>query len=274
MKPPRFDYVRAESLAEAHAALAEAGGEASVIAGGQTLIPLLSMRMASPSVLVDIMRLAELRTIAAEEDVIRVGAGVRQAELLGWPELADAQPLLAMALPWVGHAQTRARGTVCGSVALADPSAELPLVLVALGGEVLLSSANGSRRVGAEEFFTGLMSTTRADDELVEAVLFPRRRPGAGYAFREFAQRPGDFAIVACAAVADANGSRLAVGGVADRPIARDFGTAGGTALDDALATFADDLEARDDLHATADYRRSLVRNIGRAVIAEARRCA
>jgi 2-furoyl-CoA dehydrogenase FAD binding subunit len=274
MKPPRFDYVRAESLAEAHAALAQAGGDASVIAGGQTLIPLLSMRMASPSVLVDIMRLAELRTLATEENVIRVGAGVRQAELLGWPELADAQPLLAMALPWVGHAQTRARGTVCGSVALADPSAELPLVLVVLGGEVLLSSANGSRRVGAEQFLTGLMSTTRADDELVEAVLFPRRRPGAGYAFREFAQRHGDFAIVACAAVADANGSRLAVGGVADRPIARDFGTADGSALDDALATFADELEARDDLHATADYRRSLVRNIGRAVIAEARRCA
>ena len=161
MKPPRFDYVRAETLAEAHAVLAQEGGDASVIAGGQTLIPLLSMRMAPPAVLVDIMRIPELRQIATEDNAIRVGAGVRQAELLDWPELPEAQPLLAQAMPWIGHAQTRARGTVCGSIALADPSAELPLVLLALEGEVLLSKAGGSRRVAADDFFTGLMSTAR-----------------------------------------------------------------------------------------------------------------
>lgn len=271
MKPAPFDYVRAETLAEAHDVLAAEGGDAAVIAGGQTLVPLLSMRMARPKVVVDIMRVRELAGIAIEGDAIRVGAAVRQAELLAWPELGRRQPLLSEALPWVGHAQTRARGTVCGSIALADPSAELPLCLVALGGEIALSSRHGRRQVRAEDFFTGLMSTDRADDELIEAVSFPCRRPGDGFAFREFARRHGDFAIVACAAVANAHGTRLAVAGVADRPAARGFGA--DTDLDDALAAFAHDLDARDDLHATADYRRMLVRKLGRAVIEEARQC-
>ena len=127
MKPAPFDYVRAESLAEAHDVLAAEGGDAAVIAGGQSLVPLLSMRMARPKVLVDIMHVGELGGIRVEANVIRVGASVRQAELLAWPELGKQQPLLAQALPWIGHAQTRTRGTVCGSIALADPSAELPL---------------------------------------------------------------------------------------------------------------------------------------------------
>jgi 2-furoyl-CoA dehydrogenase FAD binding subunit len=266
MKPAPFDYVRAETLAEAHAVLAAEGGDAAVIAGGQTLVPLLSMRMARPKVVVDIMRVAELAGIAVENDAIRVGAAVRQAELLVWPELAARQPLLAQALPWVGHAQTRARGTVCGSIALADPSAELPLCLVALGGAVVLSSKQKHRTVAAQDFFTGLMSTDRADDEMIEAVSFPCRRPGEGFAFREFARRHGDFAIVACAAVVTDKTVRLAVGGVADRPVARDFADASDGALD----AFAGDLDARDDLHATADYRRMLVAKLGRAVIEEA----
>ena len=132
MKPAPFDYVRASSLAEVHDVLAGEGSDAAVIAGGQSLVPLLSMRMARSKVLVDIMHVAELGGVRVEGDAIRVGATVRQAELLAWPDLAVRQPLLAQALPWVGHWQTRARGTVCGSVALADPSAELPLVLAAL----------------------------------------------------------------------------------------------------------------------------------------------
>jgi 2-furoyl-CoA dehydrogenase FAD binding subunit len=273
MKPPRFDYVRAETLAEAHEVLEREGSEASVIAGGQTLVPLLSMRMAQPAVLVDIMRIPALAGIARADEEIRVGASVRQAELLAWPELARYQPLLALMLPWIGHAQTRSRGTVCGSIALADPSAELPLAVVALGGTVELSARTGRRRVPAHEFFTGLMSTARGDEELIEAVRFPCRRAGEGFAFREFARRHGDFAIVACAAVASRETTRLAVGGVADRPTVQDVGTLEGSALDEALEAFAWDLEARDDLHATAQYRRELVRRIGRAVIEEARRC-
>jgi 2-furoyl-CoA dehydrogenase FAD binding subunit len=268
MKPAPFDYLRAETLAEAHAALAAEGGDAAVIAGGQSLVPLLSMRMARPKLVVDIMRIAGLSGIAVEDHAIRVGAAVRQAELLAWAELAAQQPLLAQALPWIGHWQTRARGTVCGSIALADPSAELPLCLLALGGSVVLSSESGRRNVPAKDFFTGLMSTARRDDELIEAVQFPCRRPGEGFAFREFARRHGDFAIVACAAVATENNVRLAIGGVADRPVVREFAVDG---FDDALQAFAAELDARDDLHATADYRRALVRRLGHATIAEAR---
>ncbi|MBV8839775.1 MAG: FAD binding domain-containing protein [Alphaproteobacteria bacterium] len=267
MKPARFDYLRAGSLAEAHAALAAEGGDAAIIAGGQTLVPLLSMRMARPAVLIDIMHVAELGGIGIEDNAIHVGAAVRQAELLAWPELARHQPLLAQALPWVGHWQTRARGTVCGSIALADPSAELPLVLAALDGEVVLSSKQGRRTVRANDFFTGLMSTARRDDELIEAVRFPCSRGGEGYAFREFARRHGDFAIVACAAIVNGRKVRLAVGGVADRTVVHDLDDAS----DAALAAFAASLDARDDLHASAGYRRDLVRRLGRATIEDAK---
>jgi 2-furoyl-CoA dehydrogenase FAD binding subunit len=273
VKPARFDYVRADTLAEAHAVLASERSDASVIAGGQTLVPMLSMRMARPKVLVDIMHLHELATVAFEGEMIRVGATVRQAALLDWPKLAKSQPLLALALPWVGHAQTRARGTVCGSAALADPSAEIPLALVALEGDITLSAQTGRRHVPAVDFFQGLMSTARRDDELIEAVRFPVRRPGHGYAFREFARRHGDFAIVACAAVTNDTGTRLAIGGVADRPTVRDFGALAGDALADALMSFASGLDAQDDLHGTADYRRALVCALGRQTIAEARAC-
>jgi len=265
MKPAPFDYWRAESLAEAHAALAAEGGDAAVIAGGQSLVPLLSMRMARLKLVLDIMHVADLGGILVEDNAILVGAAVRQAELLAWPELAARQPLLAQALPWVGHWQTRSRGTVCGSIALADPSAELPLCLAALGGSVILSSQSGRRSVAAQNFFTGLMSTARRDDELIEAVSFPCARAGTGYAFGEFARRHGDFAIVACAAVATKTSVRLAVAGVADRPVICELDDAG-----NALDAFASGLDARDDLHATAEYRRALVRRLGRRIIAEA----
>ena len=273
MKPARFDYIRAETLAEAHAALSVGGDDARIIAGGQSLVPMLSMRLVRPAVLIDIMHLPDLAKIVVKDGAIRVSAGVRQAELLAWPELAARQPLFAAALPWVGHAQTRSRGTVCGSVAHADPSAEIPLALLALKGAVWLSSQKSRRRVAAEDFYTGLMSTARNDDELLEAVDIPCRAAGHGYAFREFARRHGDFAIVACAAIADAKGVRLAIGGIADVPTARDFPDITGEALDEALDDFSGELEARDDLHATADYRRALVRRLGRATIEEARRC-
>lgn len=273
MKPARFDYVRADSLAEAHAVLAAEGANARVIAGGQTLVPMLSMRLARPKVLVDIMGMRELGEIDAPGDAIYVGAAVRQADLLAWPGLAQRQPLLALALPWVGHAQTRNRGTVCGSIAHADPSAEIPLVLLALEGDVVLSTRRRRRAVSAEQFFVGLMSTARADDELIIAASFPTARPGHGYAFNEFGRRHGDFAITACAAVANGSSIRLAVGGVADRPVARTWGNIAGDALDDALNAFAHDLDARDDLHATARLRRDLVRKLGSRTIAEARQC-
>lgn len=268
MKPAAFDYIRAESLDEALDVLRNEGSDARIIAGGQSLMPMLNMRLAKPRVLVDIMRLDELRKIEPKQGKVAVGAAVRQAELLEWPSLERELKLLSLALPWTGHVQTRSRGTICGSVAHADPSAETPLTLLALGGDVVLRSAKKRRRVAARDFFLGVMATDRNDDELIEAVEFPATN-GQRCAFREVARRHGDFAIVACAAVATDRGVRLAVGGVADMPIAREFVALQGSALDDALNAFAWDLDARDDFHATARYRRDLVRMIGRELIAE-----
>ncbi|HXN66848.1 MAG TPA: FAD binding domain-containing protein [Bradyrhizobium sp.] len=267
MKPAAFDYVRAEHLDEVLDVLGREGGDARIIAGGQSLMAMLNMRLAKPRTLIDIMRLPELARIESKAGRITIGAGVRQAALLDWPDLSLSLQLVALALPWTGHAQTRSRGTVCGSIAHADPSAELPLVLQALDGEVHLRSAKRRRRVAAKDFFSGMMATTRADEELIEAVSFPALQSRC--AFREVARRHGDFAIVACAAVATAGGVRLAIGGVADMPAARDFPRLDGGALDDALNEFAYDLDARDDVHATARYRRDLVRMIGRDLMRE-----
>ena len=267
MKPAAFDYVRADDLDEVLDVLGREGGDARIIAGEQSLMPMLNMRLAKPKTLIDIMRLGELARIECKGGNIIVGAGVRQATLLAWPELGEALPLAALALPWTGHVQTRSRGTVCGSIAHADPSAELPLVLCALGGEVHLRSANRRRRIAAQDFFAGMMATSRADDELIEAVSFPADQNRC--AFREVARRHGDFAIVACAAVATKNGVRLAVGGVADMPVVREFPRLEASALGDVLNTFAYELDARDDVHASARYRRDLVRLIGAELMRE-----
>jgi 2-furoyl-CoA dehydrogenase FAD binding subunit len=272
MKPAPFDYLRATSTTEALAALHHAGADAHVLAGGQSLLPMLNMRLARPRLLVDIMHLPDWQHVTDDGQTLRIGAGVRQITIERRPDLAQRQPLLAAAIARLGHTQTRSRGTICGSVAHADPSAELPLILVALGGTIHLRSYRRRRNVPADDFFTGMMATGRADNEIIEAISIPTARPSTGYAFREVARRHGDFAIVACAAVADRSNVRLAIGGVADRPCATDL-SADPTCFDDALNDFAWSLEARDDLHATARYRRELVRRVGRSVLQEAMQC-
>jgi 2-furoyl-CoA dehydrogenase FAD binding subunit len=272
MKPAAFDYVRAESADEVLAILAEEGADARIIAGGQSFMAMLNMRLARPKVLVDIMCIGSLDRIEEAKGEVIIGASVRQAMLLGWEKLAAKLPLVALALPWTGHVQTRSRGTICGSIAHADPSAELPLSLIALGGAVHLRSRKKHRRVPAAEYVTGMMSTVRRDDEMIEAVSFPVTS-GRGYGFREIARRHGDFAIVACAAIVSDKGIRFAVAGVADKPEARDWPRLDGSALADALNAFAYELDARDDVHASGRYRRELVRRVGRAVIEEAMQC-
>jgi 2-furoyl-CoA dehydrogenase FAD binding subunit len=272
MKPAAFDYVRADSIDEAVAVLAGEGADARVIAGGQSLMAMLNMRLARPKVLVDIMRIPSLNRIEEVRDEIVIGAAVRQSKLLAWQKLATKLPLIALALPWTGHVQTRSRGTICGSIAHADPSAELPLSLVALGGSVHLRSLKRRRRVAAADYITGMMNTVRADDEMIEAVSFPLAA-ARGHGFREVARRHGDFAIVACAAVVSDKSIRFAVAGVADKPEARDWPRLERSALDDALNAFAYELDARDDVHATGRYRRELVRRVGRTVIEEAVQC-
>jgi 2-furoyl-CoA dehydrogenase FAD binding subunit len=266
MKPAAFDYACPDSLDEALALLAERGESARICAGGQSLGAMMNMRLASPAVLIDIAGLAELKSIGVVDSAIEVGAAVTQAELLAWPELAERQPLLAQMLPWIGHYQTRQRGTVCGSLAHSDPSSELPLALALLRGEVVLRSRRGRRVVGAADFQTAMMATAAAADEMIVAARFPIAQSGSASAFHEVAQRHGDFAIVAVAAIGGEDGIRLGVGGVADTPGVIDLSW---PVADEALNDFAWSLGGADDQHATARYRRELVRRLGRRAVEE-----
>jgi len=265
MKAAAFDYVRASSRGEVLDLLAEYGQEARIIAGGQSLMAVLNMRLAQPKLLIDINHLADLNFIEQRKGCLAVGAAVRQAQLLERPSLMDEVPLLAKAMPWIGHFQTRNRGTVCGSVAHADPSAELPLCLVTLGGEVILQSKKNQRTVKAADFFQGILTTDKQPDELVVEVRFPLKRAGVSYRFQEIAMRHGDFAMVALAAAVTDEHVELGIGGVSDRPqhrrLARD------ATLKDALNEVAWSLDAQDDVHASAAYRRQLVRELGLRLI-------
>lgn len=270
MKPAAFDYVRVDSIAEVCELLARHGEDARILAGGQSLMAVLNMRLARPKRLLDISRSQALASARIDSGVLEVGAAVTQAAVESRPNLAQDVPLLALAFPWISHFQIRNRGTVAGSVAHADPSAELPLVLTALRGEVCLRSRRGTRRLAAADFFTGMLLTARAVDELIEAVRFPLARPGQGFGFEEFGIRHGDFALCAVAAVADARSLRVTVGGVADRPVACDWPLLSGAALDEALNHLAWSLQARDEPQASAALRRRLVRHLGRRAIDQA----
>jgi 2-furoyl-CoA dehydrogenase FAD binding subunit len=274
MKPRPFDYLRPDTVEEAVAALAEHGDAARILAGGQSLMAMLNLRLVDTAVLIDITRITELDAIHDRSDTIEVGAAVTQSRLLAWPELAAKLPLLAAALPFVGHFQTRNKGTVCGSVAHADPSSEIPLSLAVLGGEVVLRSARGTRVLAAGDFQQDMLTTAREPDELITAVRFPVRSVG-GVAFREVARRHGDFAIIAVAATAqDAKSVRLGVGGMTGRPAVRDIAADGASTVRDAVEALARELEGYEDLHASARMRRDLLRRIAPVVIDEARQCA
>ncbi len=280
MKPVGFEYCRPGTLAETLALLEEFGAEASVLAGGMSLGAMLNMRLVRPTAVVDIKRVDGLDAIAMNGEV-RTGATLRQAAAMANAELMRAVPLLALALPNVGHFQTRNRGTLGGSVAHADPSSEIPLTLATLGGAVELQSKRGTRRVPAREFFLDILTTQREADELLTALVWPKGKPGAGHAFTEIAQRHGDFAIVACAAqaVAKPDGSlaqlAFGLGGVESRPVVVDTNAFLGKVCGDALAgeiaaAAAAAVTPMSDFKATADYRRALVETLGRQVLAEA----
>ncbi len=276
MKPAPFTYIQPDTVEEALEALRQYGGDARVLAGGQSLMAMLNLRLTSPSVLVDISKLEELRSIRMDGAMIEIGASVTQAELEAWPALGEQAPLVAKAIPWVGHFQTRNRGTVCGSIAHADPSSELPLCLALLEGEVVLRSASSERRVSAEAFQVGLLQTDRREDELITAVRIPAGVGKVGAAFREVARRHGDFAIVALGVTAAQDGSlRIGVGGVADRPHAEpvpaDMSHADQSEYANALAWR---MGGYDDIHASARYRRDLLRRIAPQLILEVQACA
>jgi CO/xanthine dehydrogenase FAD-binding subunit len=282
MKPAPFDYVRPGSLVEACAMLAD-DDDARLIAGGQTLVPMLAMRLARPTRLIDILRLPELAGIRAENGAVVVGAATRQAQAERDPVIGASVPLLARVLPWVGHPPTRNRGTIGGSIANADPAAEIPLAAVTLGAGIVLATGDRSRTMSAQDFFIGPMLTSIGQRECVRAVRFPVwPYPRIGTGFLEISARRSDFAFVAAAAqiALDEEGRcldiALGLGGVADRPLRLDVSSLPGTKLDAAQALEAinaacADIEAMSDLHASASYRRRVAVTLASRALEQAR---
>ena len=282
MKPAPFDYIAPTTIEEACAVLAEAGGGATVLAGGQTLVPLLNLRMSQPFILLDINKIAEMKGIARHGDAMRIGPGTRQCEALASDLLAAELPVLVEALSHVGHHQTRNRGTVGGSVALGEPAAELPATAVALGAMIEARSVRGTRQIAAHDFYLGPYMTALEPDELVTGIDFPAWPNGHVTLFREVAQRPGDFALVGLVGALAIEGGTVARAGIAwfgmgPTPIkarqaeAALLGKSLGAIDPQALADLAiADTAPFDDHHASAEYRRTVGRRIFARTLREA----
>lgn len=271
MKPSRFDYLNPESTREVIECLAEYREDARIMAGGLSLVAMLNYRLVQPKIIIDISRLPELNYIRETQGYVEVGAATTQAELKSWPELGGKLPLLKLALEHVGHYQTRSRGTVCGSICHAEPSSELPLALATLGGAVVLRSVRGERVLNASDWQIGILENAREPDELVVAVRFPVAARGQGFAFNEVAERHGDFAIVAVAAMSNGREATIGVGGVAEKPVVHRIADLADERIDAELNTLAWKLKGDTDIHASAEYRRNLVRHLGKKTISEAR---
>ncbi len=270
MKPPVFEYVAPLSTEEVLAELARHGEEAKLLAGGQSLMPILNMRLATPRRLIDLNRVARLAYIEERDGGVALGAMTRQRAVEKSPLIARRVPLLADAIPWVGHFQIRNRGTIGGSLAHADPAAELPAVAACLDAQLIVRGPRGERTLVADQFYTTYLTTTLEPTEMLVETWWPALRPQTGYAWLEFARRHGDYALVGVAAavtlhdesVADA---RLALTGVGGRPVrAREAERhlVGETLADHVLAAVAEAVRQaiapESDIHATAEYRRHL----------------
>jgi CO/xanthine dehydrogenase FAD-binding subunit len=284
VKPAAFAYHGPRGLDEALSVLAEAGPDGKVLAGGQSLVPMLNMRLAAPRHLVDINRLGELDTLSVDAAGVRVGALARHARVEASAEVAAAQPLLGQALRHVAHPVIRNRGTVVGSIAHADPAAELPVVLAVLGGTVEVASVGGRREVAAADFFAGPLEPALEPGELAVSAFFPRLPACAATAFAEVSRRHGDYAMAGVAAIVTAardgrvTGARAGYLSVAPTPLVLDLtpdlDACRGAAGDPDWAVVADGaserVEPEPDIHASADYRRRLVRVLTERVLREA----
>jgi CO/xanthine dehydrogenase FAD-binding subunit len=285
MKPPTFDYIAADSIAMAVAALAGAGDDAKIIAGGQSLVPMLNFRMLRPSILVDINRIAGLDAIEETNGAIRVGALTRHYQLETSPLVARYLPVLSCAMTHVAHLAIRNRGTIGGSLAHADPAAELPMMALLLDAELHIASASGERTVAARDFFLGALTVDLASGEIITGIVLPKLPPHTGWGFDEVARRHGDFALAAVAATLTMSGgvieqARIALTGVGAKALRAHEaeGLLVGHALEPDLVSRAVEavraaIEPETDLHASSDYRRHLAGVLtGRALAAAWRR--
>jgi aerobic carbon-monoxide dehydrogenase medium subunit len=282
MKPAPFDYVAPKTIDEACTILSEAGGGATVLAGGQTLMPLLNLRMSQPFILLDINKVADLQGISRADGATRVGPVTRQCDALSNADLARDLPVLVQALSHVGHHQTRNRGTVGGSIALGEPAAEMPATAVALGAVIEARSVRGTRRIPAREFYLGPYMNALEPDELVTAIHYPDWPSGHITLFREVAQRPGDFALVGMVGALVLEGGKVSRAGIAwfgmgPTPIAAVQAERAliGQSLDSidpqAIAELAvADTAPFTDHHASAEYRRTVGKRIFARTLSEA----
>lgn len=271
MKPPPFDYVRAGSVEEAVSVLDARGGDAKVLAGGQSLMPMLNFRLLAPAVLLDINRVPGLDGIGETADGLRIGALVRHRRLEASPAVQVGFPIVTAAMAHVAHLAIRSRGTFAGSLSHADPAAELPMLAVLLDARITVAGPNGRRLVEARDFFDSALTTTLDETEIVTAIDLPALPAGAGWGFEEVARRLGDFALAAVGAIVTlrdgkAETVRLAVAGAGETPLrlaAAERTIAGETmspALFDAAADATNaDIDPMTDLHGSTDYRRHLV---------------
>ncbi len=283
MKPPRFDYHAPRTVEEAIDLLVRYGGDAKLLAGGQSLMPLLNFRLSRPAALVDLNRIPALAYITEVDGQVRLGAMTRQRAIEFSPVVQQRLPLLAEATRWVGHLPIRTRGTIGGSLAHADPSAEYPAILAALQGEVVARGPGGERVLGSGELFQTYLTTSLGPDEILTEVRLPAMPAGSGWAFEEFARRHGDFAIVGIAALLVADGprcrtARLATAGAGPVPIRLRAAEAilegqglGDMALEAAAQKAGELVEPDGDIHASADYRRQLTRVLTARALARAR---
>lgn len=281
MKPAKFDYVAPNSLEEAIAALVAAEGDGKVMAGGQSLMPLLNFRMSRPSVIVDIARIPDLSYIRDKGSVIAIGSLTRHVELETSDLIALKLPVMSAAMRYVAHVAIRNRGTIGGSISHADPAAELPMLAIFYGASIKIAGANGPRTVPAEEFFIAALTNSLEPDEIVEEIEFPVLA-SSGWGFEEVARRFGDFAL-ACIAVSIEcrNGAivsaRVAAMGIDDTPrrlVAAENALIGGRRGDDAAGRFVETVRGEvsppSDQHASSDYRRSLIGSLAERALADA----
>ncbi|RLV50870.1 xanthine dehydrogenase family protein subunit M [Nocardioides mangrovicus] len=266
MKPAPFAFVRPRSLEEALEVLG-AHPDAKVLAGGQSLVPLLTMRLAAPAMLVDINAVPDLDRISCDDDGVRIGALVRHAALLRDEDAARTQPLLRLALSHVAHPTIRNRGTTVGSIVHADAAAEMPAVLALLGGSVEVASVRGRRTIEAADLFAGPLESTLAHDEIAVSAWFPALRPGERVGFAEIARRHGDYAMCGVAALVGPERTRVAYLSVEEVPTIVDLT---GVAPDDVGEAALAHLDPQPDIHATAAYRSQLVRVLTRRVLEQA----
>jgi 2-furoyl-CoA dehydrogenase FAD binding subunit len=270
VKPAPFEYVRPGSLDDALAALAGDPG-AKVLAGGQSLVPLLSMRLAAPSRLVDINGLGDLGYVRVDADGVRVGALARHSDVLASADVRRGQPLVTAALSHVAHPTIRNRGTTVGSLVHADAAAEMPMVLRLLGGSVTVASTTGRRTIAAEDLFAGPLESTLRHDEIAVEAFFPALPAGGGVGFEELARRHGDYALCGVGAVVVGESVRVGYLSVCDVPTVVDLTGVPDDSLGDAAL---EHLDPADDIHATAAYRAQLVRVLTGRVVAAAREAA